>query len=183
MDLEKVLFDKDNFIFKRIKQNHYKLDFSIKNEEIYLSKIINFDLLNIIYDLNPDIYEKIKIFKINENEIEACLLMKHIFKDLGLPQKFSFFNMKRVVEENLIVFNSQSIKNIRPQDIPLNAKLVDISNLNIICNIITPHNIQFSANIMFNPLMNIQPFVEKTVGIIIYKIFKRVKQFIENIRI
>jgi hypothetical protein len=72
MDLEKVLFDKDNFIFKRIKQNHYKLDFSIKNEEIYLSKIINFDLFITFKSLPipSNINLKFKsVVETNENKI------------------------------------------------------------------------------------------------------------------
>jgi hypothetical protein len=46
----------------------------------------------------------------------------------------------------------------------------------------TDHAIAFNFNILFNPDINIPPFAEKMVGIIINKIFKRVKQFIENVR-
>ncbi len=58
-----------------------------------------------------------------------------------------------------------------------------IQDLTCICDIITPHKLNFSANIIFEPYMNIPPFAEKMVGMILHKIFKRVKQFIENVRL
>jgi hypothetical protein len=58
-----------------------------------------------------------------------------------------------------------------------------MQELNNICDIITPHKINFSCNVIFDPNTNIPPFAEKMVGIILHKIFKRVKQFIENVRI
>jgi len=36
-------------------------------------------------------------------------------------------------------------------------------------------------NIIFDPLMNIPILTEKMIGTILHKMFKRVKQFIENI--
>ena len=49
--------------------------------------------------------------------------------------------------------------------------------------IITDHSINFDINIIFNNNTNVLPFIEKIVGIISNKIFKRLKQFIENIQI
>ena len=57
MDLETVLFNKDNFKFTRVNQNHYIIEFTIENNNIDLSKIIDFNLIKLIYDLNTDIYE------------------------------------------------------------------------------------------------------------------------------
>ena len=67
MELEVTLFDKDGFIFSRPKKNHYSLTFTIENNNILLPKIIDFNLIKLIYDLNPDVYEKVDVEKINEN--------------------------------------------------------------------------------------------------------------------
>ena len=67
MDQEAVLFNKEGFRFIRIMKNQYKLDFSIQNERIIIANILDFNLIKLIYDLNPDVYEYVNIEKINEN--------------------------------------------------------------------------------------------------------------------
>jgi hypothetical protein len=183
MDSETVLFDKDGFKFIRVIKNHYKLTFTMENNNIIISKIIDFNLIKLIYDLNKDVYEKVNIEKINDNEIIATLLMKHFFEDLGLPQRFSFIRMIKITEEKKITFNSKSIKTHRPSNMPEDSELMAIQDLTCICDIITPHKVNFSANIIFEPYMNVPPFAEKMVGMILHKIFKRVKQFIENVHV
>ena len=178
-----VLLNKEGLQFARVKAKHYALTFSMENPNIILSNIIDFNLIKLIYDLNSDIYEKVILDKINDDEAVATLLMKHFFEDLGLPQRFSFLHIKKIVEERRIIFVSQSIRSHKPEGMPEEAELMAINELTSICNIATPHKINFSFNIIFDPIMNIPPFAEKMVGLILFKIFKRVKQFIENVRL
>ena len=51
MDLENILFEKEGLKFSNVKKNHYKLQFTIENNNIDLSKIIDFNLIKLIYDL------------------------------------------------------------------------------------------------------------------------------------
>ena len=92
---------------------------------------------NIIDDLNPDVYEKVNIEKIDsgKDEVIATLLMKHFFEDLGLPQRFSFVHIKKIIEENRTIFKSQSIKSHRPEGMPEDAELMSIQDLTCICDI------------------------------------------------
>jgi hypothetical protein len=183
MDSEIILFDKDGFKFLCIKKNHYSLTFKMENNKIVLSKIIDFNLIKLIYDLNPDVYEKVNIETLNNNEIILTLLMKHFFEDLGLPQRYSFIHMKKVDEEGKIKFISQSIKTHKPEGMPEDSELMALKNMISTCEIITPHKIDFTFNIIFDDEMNVPLFAEKMVGMILHKIFKRVKQFIENVRL
>ena len=178
-----ILLNKEGLQFSRVQEKHYKLAFSMENHNIILANIIDFNLIKLIYDLNVDIYEKVVLDKINDEEAVATLLIKHFFEDLGLPQRFSFLHIKKFVEENRIIFVSQSIKSYKPEGMPEEAELMAINDLTSVCDIITPHKINFSVNIIFDPTMNIPPFAEKMVGLILFKIFKRVKQFIENVRL
>ena len=183
MDLAVTLFDKDGFKFSCIKKNHYSLTFTMENNKIVLSKIIDFNLIKLIYDLNPDVYEKVNIETLNNDEVILTLLMKHFFEDLGLPQRYSFIHMKKVDEECKINFIAQSIKSHKPEGMPEDAELMALQNMIAICDIITPHKVSFSFNVIFDGEMNFPPFAEKMVGMILHKIFKRVKQFIENVRL
>jgi hypothetical protein len=181
MDSEIVLFNKEGFKFTRSIKNHYKLEFSIENERINIANIIDFNMIKLIYDLNPDVYEYVNLNRVSENEVIITLLMKHFFEDLGLPQRFSYINMKRHVETNKIVFHSKSIRDHRPPNMPPDSELMNMRDLICNCDIITAHKAKFDVNVIFDPSMNVPPFAEKMIGMILFKIFKRVKQFIENV--
>jgi hypothetical protein len=178
-----VLYSKEGLEFKKIKNNNYNLIFDMENYNIILAKIIDFSLLKLIYELNGDIYEKTDIKKINENEAILTLLMKNLFEDLGLPQRFTYVHIKKNIEEHKISFVSESIRSERPQGIPIDSKLMPIKTSICDCFIINPHKIKFCCDITFDDEMNIPQFAEKIVGLILFKIFKRVKQFIENVRL
>jgi len=183
MDYETILFNKEGFIFSRVKKNYYKLIFSIENNYINLPKIIDFNLIKLTYELNPDIYEKFNLQILNDYEAVFTSLFKHFCEDLGLPQNYSFLNMKIYREEKKIIIKSNTIYSFKPEIIPDDAELMKMDDLTTICDIITPHKVMFSFFVTFNPLANISTFVEKMIGLILFKIFKRVKQFIENVRI
>jgi hypothetical protein len=178
-----TLYSKEGFNFVKNSKNDYSLSFHMENNNIILAKVIDFNLVKLIYNLNGDIYEKINIEMINENEAICNLLMKNLFEDLGLPQRFSYVHSKRFVGENNIKFVSQTIKSSRPHGMPANAELMPLQRFDCNCDIITPHKIKFTCNILFESTMIIPAVAEKLVGLILYKIFKRVKQFIENVRV
>jgi hypothetical protein len=177
-----ILYSKEGFVFVKNEKNNYSLSFTMENNHMILPKIIDFNLVKLIYDLNTDIYEKVNLHIINEHEATINLLMKHLFEDLGLPQRFSYVYIRKTVAENAILFESQSIKSERPEGMPEDAELMSIKNMKSICDIITDHKVKFTFNILFENTVNIPTVLEKVVGLILYKIFKRVKQFIENIR-
>jgi hypothetical protein len=179
----KILYEKDGMKFTKLSDKKYSLDFSMENKNIIMANIIDFNLIKLIYDLNGDIYESVNFDKISENEVIVTLLMKHLFEDLGLPQKYSYLHMKKSVNDKQIIFRSQSIQSERPQGIPDDAELMAMKENIGICDIITPHKIHFSFTVLFEDYVKIPQFAEKMVGLILNKIFKRVKQFIENVRI
>lgn len=182
MSESNVLYSKEGFVFKKNTKNNYSLTFNMENKHIVLPKIIDFNLVKLIYDLNNDIYEKVTLNKLNDNEAVMVMLIKNLFEELGMPQRFSYVHMKKYEDTSKISFLSQSIKGDRPEGIPDEAEQMLIDKMNCDCVIVTPHDIRFTTNIIFDENANIPAFVEKMVGLIIFKIFKRVKQFIENVR-
>ena len=178
-----ILFQKDDFIIKRNSIHHYICSFNIENKNIYVDKIIDLNLMKLIYDLNPDIYIKNNIDKKSENEATITCILNNFFEDLGIPQKYSHMHILKVVKENNISFISKTINDFKPDYIPKEAELLAISNMICSCDIESPHKILFTFDIQFDPKRIIPPLpVIKLVGIILNKIFKRVKQFIENLQ-
>jgi hypothetical protein len=186
MNNETILLDKDGFKFYKTKDNDYYSSFCLNNPNIILPQIIDFNLMKLIYDLNTDIYEKTNLTINDDDTAVITVLLKHFFKDLGLPQKYSVLQMQRILDEDKIIFIGQTKNNIDSEyltnyGIPINAELLSISNIKNICKIVNPHKIDCSFYITFDKNITIPPFVEKIISNIIHKIFIRVKQFIENI--
>lgn len=182
-NLEKTLFHSDGFTFIQVNKNHYKLLFSIENKNIIMSKIIDLNLIKLVYDLNPDIYDYVNIEKVNDDEMNTTLLMKHFFQDIGISQKYSLIHTTKSVEERNIIFKSYTLKSHKPQNLPEDAELLDMQDITCVCNLATPYKTDFSINLLFESSIIIPSFIEKIIGMIFYKIFKRIKQFIENVRL
>jgi hypothetical protein len=179
----KILVEKDGMKFIKIDKNKFNLSFSIENKNINLASIITFDLIKLIYELNPDIYEKVILQKFSEDDGSIILLMKHFFNDLGFPQKYSYINLKKSIQNNSIKFDGASVFSDKPSEIPDDVELLPIENLNIECTFTTPHKCTFNCIILFHNTLIIPGFIEKVIGVIVNKIFNRVKQFVENIKI
>ena len=176
-----VLYEKDGMKFTKIHDKKYSMDFFMENKNILLANVVNFDLIKLIYELNGDIYESVEIEKISDDEASVVLVMKHLFEDLGLPQRYSYLHMKKIINNNEIIFKSQSIYSERPKNIPKDAQLMAMKENIGTCKIISPHKINFSFAVVLEDYVTIPQFAEKMIGLILNKIFKRVKQFIENI--
>jgi len=179
-----IIFDKEGFILIKTEENSYNAKYLVENKNIILPNIIDFNLIKLIYELNNDIYEKVDIKIINDNEAICIFLIKHFFEDIGLPQKYSHMLIKKYVEKDSITFISQTIETAnKPEYIPKDATLVKMQRMICKCNIVTQNQIEFNISIHFVNNLEMPTYVEKIIGAIIFKIFIRVKQFIENVRI
>ena len=167
--------------------NEFFFSCSIENDTIYLDKIINFELVKLIFDINSDIYEKVVMNKINENKAEFVLIMKHFFIDIGMPQRYYHFNMTKYnkINENKIVFISETIYDKKPSFVNKDIEFLPINKMVCECDFtsLQRNKMIFTASILFDNKLNIPEYIEKVVGFIVNKIFIRVKQFIENYRI
>lgn len=181
-DETRILY-KDGLQITKCATNKYKLRFHLENNKIYIEKIIDFPLIKLLYDLNPDVYEQTNIESICESQAKVTLLLKHFFEDLGMPQRYSYFHMTKHVERNNITFITKSITTEKPTGMPIDSELMPIQDLVASFDIVTPHMTTVTFDIWFEKRFNIPVFVEKIIAQILFKVFTRVKQFIENIAI
>jgi hypothetical protein len=185
----KSLMDKNGMKIVKLDTDEYNILFSIKNNNFILPSIINFDLIKLIFDLNPDIYEKSILHKninISENNATIGSLMKDIYADLGIPQTYICMNVEMTKTSNIIRFTCNpidnqeilSIFNLTPE-----LYLLPIKNMTIYCNILTNHYIDITCQLKLDDDIEIEQFIEKIIISVINKIFIRLKQFIENLSI
>jgi hypothetical protein len=183
----KIISDKNGMKLIRLLNNEFNFTCTIENKTIHLDKIINFDLIKLIFEINNDIYEKVIMNKTDDDNAEFVFIMKHFFADIGLPQRYYHFIMTKNFNEseNKIVFTSETIYNQKPNFIDKDIEFLPIKNMIYDCqfNSLQRDKMLFSALISFDKNLPIPEYIEKVVGLIVHKIFIRVKQFIENYRV
>jgi len=186
-NLTKIISEKNGMKLIRNPDNVFNFVCTIENKHIYLDKIINFELIKLIFEINNDIYEKVIMNKIDDNNAEFIFVMKHFFADIGLPQRYYHFMMKKNfnINENKIVFTSETINDKKPDFISKDIEFLSIDKMIYECQFtsLQRDKMLFSALISFDKNLSIPEYVEKVVGLIVNKIFIRVKQFIEIYRI
>jgi len=173
----------------KINHGEYKLSFTLENDNIKLDNIIDFHLIKLLYELNQDIYEKID-FKILDNSQATLLAInKHLFQDLGISQKYTHLKItKNLQETNKIIFDLRTVKTKKDEEpmshlIPEKAERLPIEHFIIACNVINKHKIDITIDFKIDTeTIELPLFVESALCKIFIKMFKRVKQFIENTR-
>ena len=175
------LIEKNGIKFVKIGENIIKLTFEVNNDKIVLPLIINFDLIKLVNTLNPNIVETTEIINISDIEITMSSLLKDIFCDLGLAQYYLALKItKEIIDPKTILFNCVSFNN-KLQSYPDDVEKLPVESMNIKFNIINNHKFTMDFDIILIDQHNIPQFSEKIIGNLIYNMFNRLKQFIENI--
>ena len=183
----KILLDKAGLQIKKSVNDYqkiYDIHFILENPNMILTNIVNFELVNLLYALNKDIYEEVEIEYINENEGFITVIMKNMFEDIGLPQYYYSIQMHKRIQENHIIFDSIPNRSSKPKNVPNDAELLDIENFSIKSTVLSPHKIFFTFSIVFlsnkNQTTGLSAFTDKLLVIVLQKIYNRLKQFIEK---
>ena len=183
MEESSVLYEKNDTKIIKLDNGNYNLFFSIENNKMYLDSIINFDLIKLIYDLNKDICEKVNLEKYDENSISV--LIKNLFEDLGLSQKYSCLEITKSIHNSQIIFDLKTIvPTKKPEWVNNDMELANIKSIKLISNVLNnQHKVNFKCLIDFQEDIEAPVFVQKVSVMVINKIINRLKQFIENVRV
>ena len=179
---QKKIHQKNGIIMKLLDKNKYELSFEIENNNINLTKLLNFHLMKVIYEVNKDIFDDFSLDIHYDNEANIYLSFKHFFEDLGFPKRYSLLHVNMHNDTNCVIFIANTRYNtpLKHTNVNVNSTILPIDNLQITCNIVTAHKIKIVNVITFNTSFEIPGFVEKMSAQIFNKIFLRTKQFIEN---
>ena len=173
----------------KVANGEYNISFYLENNNIQLDNIIDFHLIKLLYELNQDIYEKIELKIVNDTQAILLAINKHLFQDLGISQKYTHLNIiKKKQGTSKIIFDLQTVNPNSTELsmshlIPEKAEQLPIEQFIIVCNVINQNKIEFRINFKLDiDTIELPDFVENALCKIFIKMFKRVKQFIENIR-
>jgi hypothetical protein len=145
---------------------------------MYLPGIVNLEFVKVIYSLSSEIFSDVHLEKINDNEGILLILIKPLFKELGVRQRFMYFHVKRIQHGNTIVIESQTIRTERPDSVPANAELINVDSFTNEFIFHSPHKVDVVNKIILGNDVVIPPFVDKVMKTLVVRIFKRVKEFI-----
>ena len=178
--MEYIINNKDIQISQN--NNSFNLQYKIINNQMYLDKLINFQFLNIIYELNKSLFDEFKIQIIGENKATVYILFKWLFKDFDIKQCAVILNInKSILNNEQICFECTSNNaNNNLLNIPKNVQILNIDNLTICFDISNKHNIHVDNTIIFQKKPTILPYIQKMISQIISKMILNTKQFIEK---
>lgn len=162
----------------------FRLSFMINNNNYDLHNAIGFKLFPLIGELNPDVIEKIYMenYDNDTTSIDVGILFKQFGKELGLAQKYLFTKTEIVyTSKDTIRFVS---KHIKP---PTYVVLPDMSEPIIKADTIlditlhSPHQLFVTYDFTFVIDDDLPIYMEKQPGLLMKKLFLRLKTFLENI--
>jgi hypothetical protein len=170
------------YLLVRISTNKYRMTAFIENKRIYMKNLLNFNLINLLYQTNLDQFEKLNLDITNDEEANVFILMKHIFKEMGIKQRYFCFDIKKVEIDNgisfILTYNEEHGQQLNECS---NAHPMPIKHMLYNFELVSLHKIKMTQYIDFDPEVGMPFFLEPIFGVISKTMLKQMKQFIEAI--
>ena len=185
--METAICDKHNIKLTSIKEGEtttFKLQFEVKNSAYNLYNAIGFKLFHLLGELNKDTIDETYMETYNETSstISTGIIFKQIGKDFGISQKYIFSKIERTsIGDNCFQFVLSQIDKPYSVAVPKKSESVFKSNssLNIKMNTLHHATFTYCFSIEFDEDMPIH--MENMPGMLMKKIFYRLKIFLDNI--
>ena len=170
----------DMLLEKKKGADIFYLRFSSQNKGLKIRNVINFKLYDLIATLNKDVIERAETGnEIPGKSIDVLFVFKPFGTELGIAQKYMFF--RTVIEEDgdNIIMTSQSIP--YPGGIhKCEAITSNYAQLNVIGKASSAVDVGYIFHMEMTD--DLPTYMENIAGLLMKKMFYRVKQFIENIK-
>jgi hypothetical protein len=178
---ENIICKKYDIYLHKKTSSYFSLHLHITNPNIIIPNLINLDIYTLIAKLNPDVLERIQITNVfSENKKSILFIFKKFGTELGISQKYMHTLIEQRIEHNTIIFSSKSIP--LTQDIPDNCDMIYSNNASLTVHISNPHDIKIAYNFHMDINEDLPIYMENISGLLMKKIFIRLKEFIEQIK-
>lgn len=178
---EKLICKKHNIYLYKKNTSHFSLHLNITNPRIMIPKLINFDIYTLIANLNTDVLERIQTTNVfSENKMSILFVFKRFGAEIGISQKYMHALIERRIENDKIIFSSKSIP--LTQQIPDKCESVCSDNASLVVDTHNPHDIKILYDFHMDLQEDLPIYMENISGLLMKKIFIRLKQFIEKIK-
>ena len=167
--------EKDNIFFE--------LEFIISNPNIIIKNVVNFKLFELMAELNKDIIEKQIIINTEDNYIDLLITFNKFSDDLGINKQYYSTRTTLIEFDDKTVFSSNNI-NIDKNKIDLDFSrynLIKDSNKVLEFNYLNTNTMKCKYNFSMAIDEDLPSYMENMLGLLMKKVFFRLKTFIENI--
>jgi hypothetical protein len=174
-------------------KNKYRIIFNAHNSNFPIKAIVGLKLYTLLYELNRDIIHTFKIVKEYDATIETLLLFKPFGKDFGISPKcmHTISTMNFDTGSNACIFDSVDIVvDSGIVNIPKKYERIQTTHSKLIVYFISEHDLQFDFTFHLNDhddddaslekTSNCPIYMENSVGLMIKKMFCRLKVFTER---
>jgi len=100
-----------DYHFKKIGENKYKINFSMKNEADFIleNNFNNVNFYSFLFNINKELIESFEIINQTNNSIDFFILLKPIGRQMGIKQKYLLLNVETSkTEDDIFVINGKS---------------------------------------------------------------------------
>jgi len=111
----------ESYNYKENQKKAYILKYDFINldpNKVNIKSLLSDEIYELLEKINSDLIEKIIILNVlNTNEIDICILLKHIAKEIGIKQKYLLFRTTRGLnyKTGKIVFYNKDLSLINPE--------------------------------------------------------------------
>jgi hypothetical protein len=187
----KKICDKENMLLEHNKEmDIYSLNFTMINNNKNINNILDNNIYNLLKQINPEIIEDVVEIITNDDENIILFIFKEIGKEIGLKQKYMFLKNKKLIENNKIIYETNSVnkddllengilnREVFEKISNLQCCYCDFAKLTIIIGEKNLVNIHYLFKININE--NLPNYMTHMIGMIMKKIFFNLKLFIEK---
>ena len=162
----------------------FRIQFDVKNPYYNLYNAIGLKLFNLLGELNKDTIEESYIEKYDDTAKTTIIgfTFKQIGKDFGITQKYMFSTIEQYsIEDNIFKFVVNQIDKPEGICVPKGAEPVIKSNSTLDIKMIDSHHATFVYLFSIEFAEDIPSHMDNMPGLLMKKIFFRLKKFLDNI--
>lgn len=183
MEIEKTFIKKQNLFISRVKPKQYKIDMTVENHQLFMEKLLNFNLVKLIFEINKTNFDECHLEE-NENgkEADIYLLIKPLFKDLGFFQRYISLHLTRYEDNGSVKFSGVAFPEYgETHNKCKNAIPAPIKEINISSFLYNPHKMTLNIQIILEDTFEMSTIFEKIFITILKKHNLQFIEFIEKI--
>lgn len=162
----------------------FRLSFMVNNDNYNLHNAIGFKLFPLIGELNTDVIEKIYMddYVNDTKSLDVGILFKRFGKEFGLAQKYLFTKTDMMyTSKDTIRFVSRHIQAPTEVVVPDMSEPIIKADTILDITLHSPHQLFVTYDFTFVIDDDLPIYMEKQPGLLMKKLFLRLKTFLENI--
>ena len=180
MEKNDLICDKHNIFLYEHDNSVFSLQLDISNPNIRIPSLINFDIYKLIATLNNDVVERIQITNdSSSNKKYILFVFKRFGSEIGISQKYMHTLVEKQDNVDEIVFTSKSTP--LNNNIPNACELVLCKHSILTVNTKNPHNVSITYKFHMDLQEDLPIYMKNISGLLMKKIFIRLKTFIEKV--